>query len=213
MTSPYPLVTVEQYLAFEEHAPVKHEYISGRIYAMTGAGIQHGRIVQNLSRHLGNVLSRRGCDVFTQDMRILVGPRVAYFYPDVVGLCGRPDVDRVRGLETLRNPSFVIEVLSDSTERADRGRRAVRYQLIPTLREYVLAAHDRVHAEVYTPPEAGAGPWHRADLDGPDAVLALPSVGAEVRLADVYERVEFPPHPPHSPRPRRVRERAPGDGR
>lgn len=207
---PYPYLTPEQYLAFEEHAPIKHEYVEGRVYAMTGTNVQHGRVVQNLARLIGNALSGRPCDVFTQDMRVLVGPRSAYFYPDVVGLCGPPDIERIRGLETLRNPAFVVEVLSDSTERADRGRKALRYQRIPTLREYVLVAQDRVHAELYTPPVGGAEAWPRVDLDGPDAVLALASVGVALRLGDLYERVEFPPHPPG---PRRVRERPPGGAR
>lgn len=202
MTSPYPLVTAEQYLAFEEHAPIKHEFVEGRLYAMVGGSIQYNRIVGNIARELGSALRRRPCDVFMQDMRVLVGPRTAYFYPDVVGLCGRPELERVRGLETLLNPSFVVEVLSDSTERADRGRKATRYQRIPTLREYVLVAQDRVHAELFAPPGDG-GTWLRVDLEGPDAVLDLASVGAALRLGDLYERVEFPPHPP---RPRRVRE-------
>lgn len=118
-------------------------------------------------------------------------------------LCGDAELELEPGLETLLNPALIVEVLSPSTESYDRGKKFSLYRRISTLRGYVLVAQDRMHAERYTPAADPGAEWVRADADGPDGVIELTSVGCVLRLADLYEGVEFPVHPPG---PRRVRE-------
>jgi Uma2 family endonuclease len=212
MTAPHHYFTPEQYLDFEVHSETRHEYVDGQVYAMSGATLPHNRIVANLVVALYAGLRGRPCDALTQDMRVRVGPGSAYVYPDLVGLCGDARVERAdeNEYQSLLNPSFVVEVLSPSTESYDRGRKFALYRRIPTLREYVLVAQDRMHAERYTPAADPAADWVRVDVDSPDGTIELPSVGAILRLGDLYERVELPPHPP---RPRRVREPEPSEWR
>lgn len=202
MTAPHHLVHPDQYLDFEVHAETRHEYVDGVVYAMSGGSAPHSRVTANLTAALHRALRDRPCDVFTGDMRVRVGPRSAYVYPDASGLCGTAEFEYALGGESLLNPSFVVEVLSPSTESYDRGTKFALYRRIPTLREYVLVAQDRAHAERYTPGTDRGAEWQRVDADGPDALVELPSVGAVLRLADLYERVQFPA------RPRRVREPA-----
>jgi Uma2 family endonuclease len=112
-----------------------------------------------------------------------------YAYPDVVAVCGEPrfldDQD-----DTLLNPGLIVEVLSPSTEACDRGRKFEHYKSIESLREYLLVASDRMHADLYT--RQPDGRWLLTSADKLEDSLTLESVGAEVALADLYEKVEFP---------------------
>lgn len=202
MTSPQRSYTPEEYLELEFAAQDKHEYLDGRIYAMSGVNRNHVRIASAVNATLYTRLRGRPCESFTSDMQVKVSPTGLYTYPDASALCGEPHFEH-RRVDILLNPSLVVEVLSDSTEAYDRGAKFAHYRRIPSLREYVLIAQNRMHAERYTPAADPAAAWVRTDADGPDGVIELPSVGCVLRLADLYERVEFPVHPPG---PRRVRE-------
>lgn len=202
MTSPQRLYTVEEYLALDADAPegVRYEYANGLVTAMSGASGNHERLVMRVGALLVNGTRERGCSVFGSSLRVGVRASRAYTYPDVSALCGRPEYEHAGG-ETLLNPSALFEILSRSTERADRGHKFAHYQLIPSLREYVLVAQDEMRVERYAP---APGAWTLHVLTRPDDVLELPSVGCALRLGDVYEGVEFPAGP--RPTPRLVRE-------
>lgn len=122
-------------------------------------------------------------------MRVHMPATGLYAYPDVVAVCGEPrfldDQD-----DTLLNPGLIVEVLSPSTEACDRGRKFEHYKSIESLREYLLVASDRMHADLYT--RQPDGRWLLTSADKLEDSLTLESVGAEVALADLYEKVEFP---------------------
>jgi Uma2 family endonuclease len=80
-------------------------------------------------------------------------------------------------------------VLSPSTEAYDRGRKFEHYKSIESLREYLLVASDRVHADLYT--RQADGRWMLTSADTLESSLTLESVGAQLTLADLYERVEL----------------------
>jgi Uma2 family endonuclease len=111
-----------------------------------------------------------------------------YTYPDVVVVCGEPQfLDQRR--DTLLNPLLIVEVLFPSTEAYDRGRKFEHYRSIPSLREYLLVASDRVHADLYTlRPD---GDWSIHSADGPGETIELPNVGCALALSDLYEGVEL----------------------
>ncbi len=116
-----PEYTFDDYLATErETAEEKHEFVAGRVYAMTGATYNHNLIAANLSRKLGNQLEARPCTVTTSDMRVRIETADACKYPDIVALCEEPRFyDGHR--DVLVNPTLLVEVLSPSTEAYDRG--------------------------------------------------------------------------------------------
>jgi Uma2 family endonuclease len=188
MTTVYEPITPTEYLVRERVAASKSEYYAGEVVAMAGASRTHVRIVTSLARHLGNRLHCGPCEPFVADMRVGITGAGAYVYPDVAVVCGEPQFEDP-ALDTLVNPTVLIEVLSATTERLDRGRKAQAYRALPTLREYVLVAQDRPRMEVYTREQDGA--WSTEVLQGLDGVLALRSLKIEVPLAAVYERV-FP---------------------
>lgn len=202
MTAPQRLYTVEEYLALDAAAPrgVRYEYANGLVTVLTGASGNHEQLVARIAASLVIATQGRPCSVFGSNLRVGVRASRAYKYPDVSGLCGRPEFEDIRP-ETFLNPSFLIEILSRSTERRDRGDKFAHYQLIPSLREYVLVAQDHMRIERYVP---AGGSWTLDVFNRPDEVVELPSVGGALRLGDVYRGVEFPDGP--RPTPRLVRE-------
>jgi Uma2 family endonuclease len=178
-----------EYLEFERRAEYKHEYIDGQIHAMAGATRSHVRIVTNLSWRLSEQLEDGPCEVFGTDMRVRIRDGAAYVYPDLVVACGDVQFDDAQ-LDTLLNPTVVVEVLSSTTELKDRGRKFELYRRLPTLREYVLVSQDRVLIECYV---RSGEDWILSELDSLEQTLTLSSIGCSVPLAQIYARVEFPP--------------------
>jgi Uma2 family endonuclease len=186
-TQPKTLLTPEEYLGIEREAPYRSEYYDGAMYARNGVSATHDRIVWNVLGELGDAFRSRPCEGFTSAMRVRTAAR-HYTYPDASALCGEPKFldDAV---DTLLNPSLIVEVLSPSTEAYDRGRKFELYQSILSLREYLLLASDRVHADLYT--RRSDGLWLLHSAGGLEDVVTFESVGCEVKLADLYEKVEF----------------------
>ena len=118
----HPLATVEEYLAFDDATPGRHEYYRGYILAMAGGTYRHGVVSGNVITALNNALEGKPCSVTTSDVRLAVDLESHYTYPDVMVVCGEP-VFTTRSAHTVRNPVVIVEVLSPSTERADRGRK------------------------------------------------------------------------------------------
>lgn len=203
MTAPERRYTPEEYLAFEEAAERRHEYVAGQIYAMSGASMPHLLIRDNVYFALRTRLRGGPCQPYGADLRVRAPDSTFYTYPDVTAVCGPPVFDPGK-TATLLNPTLLVEALSDSTEGYDRGEKFAWYQQIPSLREYVLVSRHEVRAESFV--RGDGGRWVVTAAAGPDAVLELPSVGCAVPLAELYERVDPSPHPR---RLRRLREPGP----
>jgi len=180
-------LTEAEYLALDRTAAVRSELLDGEMFAMAGASLSHVRITGNVYASLRAQLERRGCEVFTSDLRVRV-PRTGLFtYPDLVIVCGEPELYDDEAMDTLLNPALIVEVLSDTTEAYDRGEKFAHYRTIESLEGYVLVAQDRVLVEHY----ARQGDlWVLRAADRPDQTVELASVGCELALADVYQRVQ-----------------------
>lgn len=192
MTVPDPFVTPEEYLERERAAETRSEYYRGRVYAITGAGRQHERIVFNLVGILHRQLGAGPCEGFSGNMRTKVRSDGLYTYPDAVVVCGEAEFEDTH-LDTLLNPTVIIEVLSPSTAAYDRGNKFALYRRIESLQDYVLVAQDLPHVEVF---ERDGDRWVLRDVAGLDATLDLPSIGVRILLRDLYARVEWPENPP-----------------
>jgi Uma2 family endonuclease len=189
-TLPKPFISEERYLELDRAAEYKSEYYDGEMYAMAGAGMAHNQIVLNTGATLHTQLRGKNCQALMSDMRTRIGSAARYAYPDVSVICGKPEVlDRRKDI--LTNPTVIIEVLSPSTADFDRSFKFVAYTAIPSLRQYVLIATDRISVEVFTrqPDGLWAPPTKATALD---ETIALESIECRLALADVYDRVEFP---------------------
>lgn len=181
------LLTEQEYLQQERQSQTKSEYLSGQIFALAGASRTHNRITFNIGGLLYNALRGRPCEAYMNDMRVRVAKVNAYFYPDVVVVRGQPQfLDEQQ--DTLLNPTLVVEVLSPSTESFDRGEKSFHYRRIPSLKEYLLVAQDRVHIERYV--RQPDGQWVLTDYTQSDRAVPLESLGVELPIAQVYEGIE-----------------------
>lgn len=187
---PKRLLPEAAYLDQERDSLVKHEYYNGEIFAMSGGTEAHSLIAGNAHAALHSQLRRRACRVYQSDMRIKVQQTGLNTYPDVTIVCGQPQfTDEIR--DTLVNPTLIIEVLSPSTERYDRGMKFQNYRTIDALQDYILIAQDHQHIEHYSRQETGQ--WLLNEVSGSEATLDIPSLQCQLPLEDVYEKVEFVP--------------------
>lgn len=188
MALPRPQYTAAEYLTFERASETKHEFIDGEIVAMAGGGRNHNEIIGNLFFHLRRMLAGGPCRPFLSETRVKAAGGRLYTYPDVSVVCGEAQFEDA-ALDTLLNPTVIIEVLSPSTESYDRGAKFRRYQTLPSLREYVLVGQDSAQVEHYVRQDDGS--WRYVIVEGLEARLMLPTPGVALALSDVYERVEF----------------------
>lgn len=190
--------TPEEYLAAERAAPYKSEYIDGYVLAMSGASRAHNVLTLRIGGLLDAQLAGAPCEVYSADMRVKVSETGDYTYPDVVVACGDIAFEDDE-LDTLLTPTVIVEVLSPSTERHDRGDKFERYRRIASLREYLLVAQDRMLIEQYVRQDEG---WLLTTHDNLDDMVRLPSIDCALTLKDVYRKVRFPAQRP----PQRRRE-------
>lgn len=190
-------ITEEDYLAFELASLSKHEYYQGEIVAMTGGTESHNLLAGNIYAALHGQLRQRPCRVYNSDQRIKVVASGLYTYPDVTVVCGSPQFTG-SGRLTIINPTVIVEVLSPSTERYDRGMKFRHYRMIPTLQEYVLVSQTDQRIEHYL--RQADGGWHLTEAIGMAAMVKLPSIACQLSVADVYEKVELEPEEPGIPR-------------
>lgn len=175
----------QEYLRFERGAEERHEYADGEVFAMAGTSRAHSLIAGNMNRELSTALLDRPCEVHGSDMRIKIAAARRYTYADVVVVCGRPHLDDEQG-DTLLNPNVIIEVLSDSTERYDRGEKFAHYRSLPSLIDYVLVSQHAPLVEHYT--RRADGLWLFQAL-GSGERLSLPSIGCAIEVDRLYLKV------------------------
>ncbi|HZD05565.1 MAG TPA: Uma2 family endonuclease [Longimicrobiales bacterium] len=186
LSKPDPWISPEEYLDLERRAETKSEYLDGRIYAMAGASRAHNAIVANLVIEIGRQVKGGPCRVYPSDLRVRVSEAGMYTYPDVSVVCGEAELEDEHR-DTLLNPTVLIEVLSESTERYDRGRKAEHYRRIGSLQEYVLVAQAEPHVECYR--RAGEREWVLTEAVGLDESAQLTAVPCVLLLRDVYDGV------------------------
>lgn len=179
-------VSEAEYLAAERASTdAKHELWRGEVFAMAGASWAHNVITANLTAALNRLVRAQGCRAVSQDMKVRVPSRGGFVYPDVVVVCGAPQFDDAHD-DVLVNPVLVVEVLSPTTERFDRGEKANGYRSLDSVRELLLIAQDEPHVEHYQRMADGA--WMLRVFAGAE-VLRLPGLDVEVGLVEIYDGV------------------------
>ena len=196
---PKSFLSAAEYLAAERAAETKSEFFDGEMFAMAGTTKIHARIVMNLSRELSARLKGRTCEPFATDLRVKVEANGLYTYPDLVVVCGEQHFEDDQ-LDSLLNPTLIVEVLSESTERYDRVKKFDLYRALPSLQEYVLVSQSEPRVEQFL--RQPNGDWNLRVTTDPAALVTLPSIACEIPFAEIYDRVEFLPVAAPEPDPR-----------
>ena len=170
----------EEYLEMELTSPVKHEYVAGFIYAMTGTTDVHNIIAGNIYLALRNHLKGSPCRVFMADVKAKLDQSDAYYYPDVMVSCEKSPNPYYR-----EQPSLIVEVLSSSTAKFDAGDKRRDYQSLPSLQEYGLVSADCMDVRLWRRVESG---W-AVTIYTDGMRIPLDSVGLEIPIEQVYEEV------------------------
>ena len=179
--------TEEEYLRWEEDAPVKSEFSRGEIRAVSGGTDDHAAIAFNISGALSAALRGRDCRGMSSDMKVRT-PRGTFRYPDVTVVCG-PRQYHKRSKAVITNPLVVVEVLSDSTGATDRTEKLLEYQLIDSLQSYLLVGQNEARIEQYA--RLDNGHWDYHTTEGIGGNLTIPALDVTLSLADIYEGIEF----------------------
>lgn len=182
-------ISPEEYLEAEKSSQIKQEYIDGQVFAMAGASDAHVTISLNLSFLLRNHLRGKGCRVYALDMKAQIAALNCYYYPDVMVTCDARD----REFEYFKKfPCLIVEVLSDSTEALDRGKKFANYRHLETLQEYVLISQDTMIVECFRRNQEGR--WELFSF-GKDEEVHLASVDFRCPIAAIYEDVTLAQEP------------------
>ena len=180
-------LTSDEYLTQERLSPTRHEFFDGEVFETAGSSRVHSLIGVNIIAKLHQALAGSSCEVHGPDLRVYVPATSLFTYPDVSVACPPQFLEKSL-LDTLVNPVLLVEVLSESTEAYDRGKKFENFRAIPTLCTYVLVAQDRPHVERYT--RQGAGDWLLHEVGpGGQLHLALPCGECQISLTDIYARV------------------------
>jgi Uma2 family endonuclease len=171
------LFSMEDYLQGEQRESLRHEFVDGHVYAMAGASARHNRICIRTLMALEPMALAKGCQTFMADMKLRVDTSV--YYPDVMVICDASDTDPLM----KSAPCLIIEVLSESTERADRIEKLQAYQSIKTLRNYLLVAQDARRVELYR--RTGNAWQYESFIDQGDIELDCPP--GILTLGQIYD--------------------------
>ncbi|MEX1368617.1 MAG: Uma2 family endonuclease [Nannocystaceae bacterium] len=176
-------MTYAEYRDTELHSAVKHEYLRGEVFAMTGGTPQHSALAARLTAVLTRELAGRPCRVFNSDLRIRIEATDLATHPDVSVVCDRLETARDDELAVV-NPSLLVEVLSDSTEAYDRGQKAAHYRRIPSLGAYLLVSQHEPRLELFVRRDDGS--WSLLEA-GAGQRLEVEPLGIGVAVDEVYE--------------------------
>jgi Uma2 family endonuclease len=187
-TAPITHLTPEQYLELERAAETKHEYWNGEMYAMAGGSPAHSFVISNVNIALGNLARGKNCHVFNADLRVSVRWETLITYPDITVVCGPPEYADERR-DTVTNPVLIVEVLSPSTAKSDRGEKAFLYRQVASMREILLVEPAPVHIEHYW--KLPNGHWELETVTEPAAILKLASLDSELSATDIYRDIEI----------------------
>jgi len=177
-------LSVEDYLAGEEQSELRHEYIDGQVYAMTGASVRHNLIASNLLVALRSQSRRSTCQVFMSDvkLRLAIAGKDIFYYPDLMVCCDPAD----RAAYYRSKPCLIVEILSDSTARVDRQEKLFAYIQIESLQAYLILSQEALYATLHRREDD----WRGEIFTDPRSMLTLPCAGGlELPLAAAYEGI------------------------
>jgi Uma2 family endonuclease len=182
---PKEKMSLEEYLEFDYQAEGLFEYFDGQIFEM-GASPEHAEIQTSLGAILRAKLAPKGCKIFASELGVKVPSLLPYRYPDLTVVCGKAEYEIMGGLKRLLNPILIVEVLSDSTEKFDKGDKFKAYKSIPSFQEYLLISQDKRFVTLFT--KYNEKFWFQSEYESGET-LKLESLDIELSVNEIYEGI------------------------
>lgn len=177
-------MSADEYLAAESKASVRHEFVNGRVFAMSGATRRHNLICGNIFSVLHSFLRGNGCRPYMEAVKVHIVSANCFYYPDVMVACDTFDDNSVYTEE----PVLIVEVLSPSTAATDRREKLVNYLQIPTLKEYLIVHQQRKCAVLHR--RNAQGSWDSLIFETDEMVLeSIPKGKLTIPLDAIYENI------------------------
>lgn len=186
--NPKSTMTLAEYFEFDKNAEGNFEYFDGEIFEMNGVSRNHARIERNATVILSSRASDRGCEIFPADLRVKIPTSLLYRYPDLSLVCGRAEFIEIGGLDCLVNPGLIVEVLSESTEKFDRGDKFYEYKSIESLGEYLLISSMNTFVTLFQKHHGRF--WLQSDYAAGES-FHLNILDIDVSVDELYQDVEF----------------------
>jgi Uma2 family endonuclease len=185
------LWTFEEYLDAEEISVEKHEFYNGKLILMPGGTDTHSEIGCNTTTAINMSLYLKDDDahhVYNSDMKVQIPTQNRAVYPDGTVVAGKP-IYHLGHNRVIVNPILVVEVLSKSTEKYDKGKKFDRYKTLESFREYVLVSQDKPYVEVHFLENPAENVWKITHYEGLDTEVALESIDCKLKMKQIYHRV------------------------
>ncbi len=180
--------SLEEYFALEKVGEARYEYWDGDIVCMSGGSPNHYRLTSTIHFKLAQKVEGKTCSSFTGDMPIFTPKYLPYRYPDASVVCGEEKYKNFNGIYALENPLIIVEVLSSTTENADKNQKRIAYQAIKSLQEYILISQNETHVTHYL---RQGDFWTIKDYREMDTIIELPSISDTITMAEIYRGVRF----------------------
>lgn len=184
LAKPKIKISVEDYLKGENSSQMRHEYIYGEVFAMSGASDMHNIISGNIFGNLWTHLRNSSCQAFSENMKLKADEQT-FYYPDVMVTCDKAP----KSAYYREEPILLVEILSPSTERTDRREKLAVYKKISTLQEYLIVSQNKIYVEVHRKNDDEN--WQSEIYDEIDSTIELVSIDFSLTLGEIYRRVNF----------------------
>lgn len=181
--------TEDEYFEQLKHSEHKLEYLGGIIRMMAGGGPSHNRICRNAFRELDR--NPANCEVYLSDTAVSISKNHRYFFPDLSAVCARETELEEGGLEKIKNPCLIIEVISESTADYDRGEKFRTYRQLESFREYLLIDSRKLSIDYFY--RESNDLWHIRSFYKEGQEVELRTLGVTLPVTAFYEGVELPP--------------------
>jgi Uma2 family endonuclease len=187
---PVKVYTLQEYLAREAQSPQKNEFYNGQIIQMPGSKFKHNEISANMISLVKWAIKPlpQKFRVITSDQKIYIEAENIAVYPDVLVICEAPQYWNQRE-DLITNPLLIVEVLSRSTRKYDRGDKFMLYQLLPSFKEYVLIEQNKPCVESWF--QQSDKTWNKLIVNGLESTIPLRTLGISIALEDIYENIVF----------------------
>lgn len=189
--NPKLIMSLEEYFEFDKNAEGNFEYFDGEIFEMSGVSRNHARIERNMIVNLSPKANNRGCEIFPADLRVKIPSSLLYRYPDISLVCGSAEFIEIGGVDCLVNPSLIVEVLSESTEKFDRGDKFYEYKSIESLSEYLLISSTDRFVTLFQKHHGRF--WLQSDYSAGES-FHLNILDIDLEVNELYQGAEFPAH-------------------